>query len=206
MNERSFTSRMYMSDKKTQILEATEHLLAQHGFDRLSMQMVANEAGVAAGTIYRYFSDKNDLLRQLRLHVVRNCASNIMRGFHDDMSLHQQFVTLWRNAWDLTINRDDNAINREQFDSLPQQENGEQRMQEREAFAPIHAFFERGIASGTFKPLSTDVLSGIGIEPAICLARKQVQGIITLDATGIDDAINACWDAICLHKESELSQ
>lgn len=58
MNERSFTSRMYMSDKKTQILEATEHLLAQHGFDRLSMQMVANEAGVAAGTIYRYFSDK----------------------------------------------------------------------------------------------------------------------------------------------------
>lgn len=193
-----------MSDKKRQILEATEHLLAIHGFERLSMQMVANEAGVAAGTIYRYFSDKNDLLRQLRHHVVCNCASNMMRGFRADMSQHQQFVTLWRNAWDLTVNRDDNVINRDQFDSLPQQDTGEERKKEREAFAPIHAYFDAGIANGTFKPLPTDVLTGIGIEPAVCLARKQVQGIIKLDTTAIDEVINACWDAICLHKASEL--
>ncbi|WP_028025738.1 TetR/AcrR family transcriptional regulator [Enterovibrio calviensis] len=194
-----------MSDKKTQILEATEHLLAKHGFDRLSMQMVAKEAGVAAGTIYRYFSDKEDLLSQLRSHVVRQCATKMLGGFSHNMSLKQQFVTLWLNAWRLTISRDDNAINREQFDSLPYQNNGEQRVAEREAFSAVHQFFELGIADGTFKPLSTDVLSGIGIEPAICLARKQVKGIITLDETALDGVINACWDAICLHKESEQS-
>ncbi|USH02505.1 TetR/AcrR family transcriptional regulator [Grimontia kaedaensis] len=195
-----------MSDKKTQILEATERLLAKHGFDRLSMQMVAKEAGVAAGTIYRYFSDKDDLLSQLRNHVVQQCAAKMLEGHSDNMSLKQQFVTLWLNAWQLTISRDDNAINREQFDSLPYQNNGEQKMAEREAFSPIHQLFQTGIANGTFKPLTTDVLSGIGLEPAVCLARKQVKGVITLDASAIDDAIDACWDAICLHKESEQSQ
>ncbi|MFZ6043980.1 helix-turn-helix domain-containing protein, partial [Vibrio natriegens] len=42
-----------MMDKKTRILQATEKLLAMYGFHGLSMQMVAREAGVAAGTIYR---------------------------------------------------------------------------------------------------------------------------------------------------------
>ncbi|WP_281546337.1 TetR/AcrR family transcriptional regulator [Grimontia sp. SpTr1] len=189
-----------MSDKKTQILEATERLLAQHGFDRLSMQMVAKEAGVAAGTIYRYFSDKNDLLSQLRNHVVQQCATKMLEGHDADKPLKQQFVTLWLNAWHLTIRRDDNAINREQFDSLPYQRNGEQRLMDLKAFGPFHQFFESGIADGTFKPLSTSVLSGIGIEPAVCLARKQVQGVIELDESAIEDTINACWDAICLHR------
>lgn len=189
-----------MTDKKTQILEATERLLATHGFDRLSIQMVAKEAKVAAGTIYRYFSDKDDLLRQLRCHVVQQCATKMLEGFSDNMSLEQQFVTLWRNAWHLTISRDDNAINREQFDSLPYQRNEEQQLLDLKAFGPIHRFFERGIASGTFKPLSTYVLSSIGIEPAVCLARKQVQGVIELDEPAIEEAINACWDAICLQR------
>lgn len=189
-----------MSDKKTQILEATERLLARHGFDRLSMQMVAKEAGVAAGTIYRYFSDKNDLLSQLRHHVVQQCASKLLKGHCADKPLKQQFVTLWLNAWHLTIRRDDNAINREQFDSLPYQRDGGQHLSELEAFGPVHRFFESGIAKGIFKPLSTSVLSGIGIEPAVCLARKQVQGVIELDEPAIEETIDACWDAICLQK------
>ncbi|KXF82656.1 TetR/AcrR family transcriptional regulator [Enterovibrio coralii] len=195
-----------MSDKKTQILEATERLLAKHGFDRLSMQMVAKEAGVAAGTIYRYFSDKNDLLIQLRAHVVEHCAEKMMVGYSEEQSLREQFNIFWRNAWELTISRDDNAINREQFDSLPYENTHEQKMSEREAFAPIHHFFQHGIANGEFKPLGTDVLSSIGIEPAICLARKQVRGVINLDASALEAVINACWDAISLHTESELSK
>ncbi|WP_394212348.1 TetR/AcrR family transcriptional regulator [Enterovibrio calviensis] len=195
-----------MSDKKTQILEATERLLAEHGFDRLSMQMVAKEAGVAAGTIYRYFSDKNDLLAQLRHHVMSQCAKKIVHGLTDNMSMKQQFVTAWRNAWQLTISRDGHAINREQFDSLPYQNSSEQRTMEKALFAPIHNLFQAGVANGTFKPLPSDVLSGIGLEPAICLARKQARGVINLNASAIDDAIDACWDAISLHKEPEKSK
>ena len=56
-----------MVDKRQKIIDAAEKLIAESGFQGLSMHKFAKEAGVAAGTIYRYFSDKEDLLRQVRL-------------------------------------------------------------------------------------------------------------------------------------------
>ena len=195
-------------DKKTKILEATERVLAEQGFERISIQMVAKNAGVATGTIYRYFVDKNDLLTQLREHVLKQCAAKMFHDFKDDFSdeiaIKNQFILLWKNTWNLTIDRDDGAINKEQFDSLPYKKNGHQKQSEREVFAPIHRFFQRGISMGIFKPLGSDVLSSIGIEPAFFLARKQVNGLINLNASECDDVLEACWDAICLNKKLEL--
>lgn len=193
-------------DKKIQILEATERVLATYGFERLSIHMVAKNAGVAAGTIYRYFADKNDLLAQLREHVVKECAKKMIHDLNEDLPLKQQFITLWRNTWQLSISRDDNAINKEQFESLPYQKNVCPKMSEREIFAPIHQFFLRGIRDGIFKALPTDVLSSIGIEPALFIARKQVNGIISLDALELEKVLEACWDAICLNKNLEQSK
>ena len=184
--------------KKIQILEATEHLLAQHGFEHLSMQLVAKEAEVATGTIYRYFTDKNDLLQQLRLHVMQRCAEKLLHQVPWDLTPKDQFVALWRNAWTFSLSRDDNAINREQFDSLPCQDDPIQRAIEREIFSSVHAFFQQGIEQRIFKPLATDVLASIGIEPAVSLAKKQAKGIIQLDEIAVEAAILACWDAISL--------
>jgi len=50
-------------DKKERIFEAAREILGEQGFYGLSIAVVAKKARVAAGTIYRYFSDKDDLLR-----------------------------------------------------------------------------------------------------------------------------------------------
>ncbi len=47
------------------ILEATERVLAQHGLTGASMQAIAREAGVAVGTLYNRFGDRDGLLRSL---------------------------------------------------------------------------------------------------------------------------------------------
>ena len=52
-------------DKKERIFEAAHEILGEQGFYGLSIAVVAKKAKVAAGTIYRYFSDKDDLIRQL---------------------------------------------------------------------------------------------------------------------------------------------
>ncbi|KGK15495.1 helix-turn-helix domain-containing protein, partial [Vibrio navarrensis] len=61
-------------DKRQQILSAAEKLVAEFGFQGLSMSKLAKEAGVAAGTIYRYFTDKEHLLDELRLRITRRVA------------------------------------------------------------------------------------------------------------------------------------
>lgn len=72
-------------DKYEQIIAAAERLIAESGFHGLSMQKLATEAGVAAGTIYRYFSDKEHLLEEVRLTVTKRIAEAVQADVHDDM-------------------------------------------------------------------------------------------------------------------------
>jgi AcrR family transcriptional regulator len=44
------------------ILETAHRLLRKHGYDRLTMDAVAREAGVARTTVYRRYRDKADLV------------------------------------------------------------------------------------------------------------------------------------------------
>jgi len=47
---------------KERIFEATTRLMLRAGLDGMSVQDIAVEAGVARGTLYRYFSSKTELL------------------------------------------------------------------------------------------------------------------------------------------------
>jgi TetR/AcrR family transcriptional regulator, fatty acid metabolism regulator protein len=60
-------------DKRERILSAAERIFARHGFFAAKVSDVAKEAGVADGTIYLYFKNKDDLLISLferRMHEV----------------------------------------------------------------------------------------------------------------------------------------
>jgi TetR/AcrR family fatty acid metabolism transcriptional regulator len=52
-------------DKRERILGAAERIFARHGFYAAKVADVAKEAGVADGTIYLYFKNKDDLLISL---------------------------------------------------------------------------------------------------------------------------------------------
>ncbi len=60
-----------MSQKKEQILEKATQLFATHGYIRTSTAMLAREAGVAEGTIFRHFKNKEEIFIELieRLHT-----------------------------------------------------------------------------------------------------------------------------------------
>jgi TetR/AcrR family fatty acid metabolism transcriptional regulator len=53
------------NDKRRRILEAAVHVFAEHGFYNARVKDIAEEAGVADGTIYLYFKNKDDLLISL---------------------------------------------------------------------------------------------------------------------------------------------
>ena len=51
-----------------QILDAAAQLFATHRYHEVRMEDIAAHAGVAKGTIYRYFHDKEDLYLALTMH------------------------------------------------------------------------------------------------------------------------------------------
>ena len=64
------------------ILEAAERLFAEGRFDEVLMEDVAEEAGVAKGTIYRYFADKESLY----LTVLTEGFEELQRRIRDEVS------------------------------------------------------------------------------------------------------------------------
>ena len=58
------TNRIEKNNKYNQILEAAVKVFAQQGFYQSTIAQIAKEAGVADGTIYLYFKNKDDILVQ----------------------------------------------------------------------------------------------------------------------------------------------
>jgi TetR/AcrR family transcriptional regulator, fatty acid metabolism regulator protein len=54
-----------VSNKRERILDAAEVIFAAHGFFAARVSQIAEQAGVADGTIYLYFKSKDDLLISL---------------------------------------------------------------------------------------------------------------------------------------------
>ncbi|EGQ8246006.1 TPA: TetR/AcrR family transcriptional regulator [Vibrio parahaemolyticus] len=186
-------------DKRDQILAAAEQLIAESGFQGLSMQKLANEAGVAAGTIYRYFSDKEHLLEEVRLNVAKRIASAVQAGVNDDMPLKERYRTMWLNIWNLAGSNLNAISNRVQYDSLPCTTRNKMWELERKMFAQVDRLFNQGKEEGVFKPLDNEVLSGLSFEASVALARKHALGFYQLDDDALEAAIEASWDAIIKH-------
>jgi TetR/AcrR family fatty acid metabolism transcriptional regulator len=58
------TNRVEKNDKYHQILQAAIKVFARQGFHQSTVAQIAKEAGVADGTIYLYFKNKDDILVQ----------------------------------------------------------------------------------------------------------------------------------------------
>jgi AcrR family transcriptional regulator len=61
-------------DRRDRIVEAARKLLAEEGYDRVTMKRVAKEAGVAQGLIHYYFSGKDEILLEVLMEASRDYA------------------------------------------------------------------------------------------------------------------------------------
>ncbi len=57
--------RPLIPDRRRRILDAAEALILERGFDAMSVQSVADGAGIAKGAVYREFDSKRDILDAL---------------------------------------------------------------------------------------------------------------------------------------------
>jgi AcrR family transcriptional regulator len=66
--------------RRQRVLDAATKLAAEGGYDAVQMRDVAQEAGVALGTIYRYFASKD--------HLLAACQVEFARGIQQRLAEH----------------------------------------------------------------------------------------------------------------------
>jgi TetR/AcrR family transcriptional regulator, repressor of fatR-cypB operon len=83
-------------DKPEAILEAALELFVERGFHGTAMPLLAEKAGVSAGTIYHYFESKEALVNVLYRKWKSAIAQRVFEGYPVDKSPREQFRTAWK--------------------------------------------------------------------------------------------------------------
>jgi AcrR family transcriptional regulator len=91
-SERAETER---GSKRDAILDAALGLFAERGFHGTAVPLIAERAGVGAGTVYRYFASKEAIVNALYQTYKQRLGGLILIGIHDGQSPREQFHVYW---------------------------------------------------------------------------------------------------------------
>lgn len=89
-------------EKQLALLEAAAEIVATHGLGAPTSQ-IAKRAGVAEGTLFRYFPTKDDLLNELYIHLVGSLNEALVGRLNESAPLMMRTQVLWNNYIDWGI-------------------------------------------------------------------------------------------------------
>ena len=184
--------------KREEILRAALELIAAHGFHGAPIADIAEQAGVGAGTIYRYFENKDVLIRELFQDIRQRICIGLQDGYPETAKLSVRFAHLGAALLrHLTSNPQDFQY-LEQFHNSPY---GVEFRRDRilgkgEDNDLCRGIMEEGLDQQMVKELPLAVLFALAYGPIIAVARDHNLGFIKLDETLIKAIVQACWDGI----------
>jgi TetR/AcrR family transcriptional repressor of multidrug resistance operon len=182
--------------KRTKILTAAETILAEHGFYAFSMQNLADTAGVAAGTIYRYFASKEALMDELQKFIREEAAKSIFTNWQDSLKIEQKYQLMWGNAFNAVLNNPKRLAVIEMLYCVPNINQADIMLFEDCSFKRLIDFYQQGIDKKQFLDWSIPALLAISFDSSINLAKKVIRGQFSFDQKQLDQIRDASWKII----------
>ena len=189
-------------NKCEMILDATLNLLASRGFHGFSIRDVAREAGVATGTVYLYFEDREDLIKKLHSQIIGIVAQQVFATHDLKAPLYNQFHHMCLNFWALFLRQPAIVLSKGQFDHLPADLLRSRHEEAKLVLTSLFVFLSQGREQQVLKNLPDEILFSLGFEPFFEIARKSLQGLTTVDDAMLEQIIRASWDSIALKVNS----
>ncbi len=159
------------------------------------MAVIAEEAEVGAGTIYRYFDGKEDLVHQLYAEARREAHQSILGlGFEEEASVRERLYTLWR-----AVLLDYVDCPRLYRFILKYESSGYRRAdaqaQTEELEAPFEEIYRDGIEQGLFADRPKPVYASFFAGTVTQLVQEHLSGDTTLDDALIEQTFDMLWAA-----------
>lgn len=184
-----------MIDKRELILTTAIKLFNEHGFHGTSIQMVANSAQIAAGSLYRYFSGKEDLIRSLYHHCLGEMIQRLLIGHQPDAPLFDRYRRFWLNACEGSRQQRDLLIYKELYERSPffSQEDMAWLLAQ---WQPLTAFYEEGIRLGIFEQMPVCVLGSLSLGSVFGITQEHKMNHFELTDELKEKIVQASWKAI----------
>ena len=184
-----------LQDKKEAIYRASIKLLHENGFHSTPMSLIAKEAHIAAGTIYIYYKNKEDLLNNLYLEIKKKYSASLMNGVSDSLPVKYAFEKVLRNAVNFEMQHVEEYSVMEQYRNSPfvKMETVEEGLK---IFQPVMSLVEKVKREKIIKSLTTDVFFALFFSPAGEIAKAAMRNQDSLSEDTISATFQGCWDAI----------
>lgn len=186
-----------LAEKKKLILESALERIKDHGFHACPMSKVAQNAGVAAGTIYTYFESKDELIIELFDHVKQTIYEKVSQNDDPSLEFKERFFSLWNCLVGLYVEKPSIQRFFEQFMNSPYN-TAEIQNKENLWHQWSDNFFKEGIEKGYLKALNPNVISIMVLGSITSLTRIMVYYSSAISKKGIDlnQISEMVWDGI----------
>jgi AcrR family transcriptional regulator len=179
------------------VIHAALELVAEHGFHGAPMALVAERAGVAAGTIYRYFEGKDDLLRETYRSLETRMTARVMDGYPAGGAVRERYLHIVRAVADYMIGSPMEFRFLEQFHNSPYGvDHRREKLLGTGGRNPFVELLEGAREDQIVKDLPTPVLLALTFGPLIQICRDAILGFVRLDGPMLERSAEACWDAV----------
>ncbi|WP_332237193.1 TetR/AcrR family transcriptional regulator [Sporolactobacillus sp. KGMB 08714] len=89
--------------KKEDIFNATLQLIIEEGIQAVTLAKILGKAGVGSGTLYHYFSSKEQLLYELYLKLSGRMSESVLNGYDPHESVRIRFNKLLKGYLEYII-------------------------------------------------------------------------------------------------------
>ena len=148
------------SSRRKQVLDAAVTVMQRTGFHQMSMQALADEAGVSVGLIYKYFGGKEDVLLATILAILdafRDQLEPAMDGVGDD-PIERLVAGMRRYIEIVDENLDATVLTYRESRTLDAAGRARIKELEVESSAPLRAALDAGIEAGVMNPVDVDLM------------------------------------------------
>ncbi|MCM2264852.1 MAG: TetR/AcrR family transcriptional regulator [Desulfuromonadales bacterium] len=188
---------MAKPEKRDEIIRAAMELIAEHGFHGAPMAAVAEKAGVAAGTIYRYFESKDDLIRETHAHVEARILAALTQNYPVEQPVRERFLHIESKLIAYFLESPMEFRFMEQFFNSPfGVAHRREKLFGNKEKNIIFKLFEEALEQRAIKDLPLPVLCALAFGPLVDVCRDHILEFIILDDMLIEQTVAACWDAL----------
>jgi AcrR family transcriptional regulator len=186
-------SRHLSEGKRKALMEAAVDLFSTQGFHATPTQQISDRAGVSAGTLFRYFKTKEELIDTLYTSIHRALADAVNGAIHPGIPIEEQIKNVKREVLHWMFENPKKTIFFEQISSTP---NITEKTKDKTLirFSALDELYQKAVSRGILKGINREVFLAHFWYPNFMLIHLHAFGRLHSDVEEIiEQSVASMW-------------
>ncbi|MFF2088896.1 TetR/AcrR family transcriptional regulator [Paenibacillus sp. NPDC058174] len=179
------------------VLQTTLQIINEKELQATSMALIAKQSGVSTGSIYHYFSSKEDIINELYKGIVKFNGEFVTNGLDTDEPVRVRFERAWKKVFELCMTYPLGFQFIEQYSFSPYIYDSSKQ----EAYAGgwcgrLAKLYADAIGQGLMMDMEPKQMVQMNYGSIVYLVKGHLEGYFNLNEETIQSVIDSSWKAV----------